>query len=599
MLKRSDDVREESAPKRQAVDLRALLVTDSAAKLFKALTVVTPAVKEPQTLKYPSLLNDSNKDIFSLPYARKIAHCSKTFDELYIYQRVEMQTAVGALLIKGEKFVTIEGPPGCGKSTAAWYVALSFAKSGGSAIWLDIGRNEYVHLHDELIEPVRLFELTPFKENVKEVGALFVDGATAKNEELLRIVFSHVKFENTSVRVVSPLQMSSKLLKMFGFWRERVRGWTLAEYHQACEDPEFFLRVLPNLLTKSEEILLAPAPTPGGAGTTVFNAYTAEQRGDLVRRKYGLAGHSARWMWDMDFADVQADITANIEAISDIQAMFNMSPGEKAASIRNTLIQRDPNGDPKVDDNLVFTSGFVARAIAAKNPGWLPELHQLASRVGNAAMQSHAVEADFLYAARHGRLTNRVRYVQGPGDALPQVLEEEETCGGDEMVELHPAPTGRVVNERPDNTYSPTLQNTWVSFYYDVLDPRRPNVARVHNAGTWMIPEVPNQGGFDAAQLCIPDGSAPYLRFVEITVQLNHSIKVDFMRTFLASLNTIRAEAGLPDINHIEIVVILPDDIAVWHTAPSSWKLRGVPRTDNLNITASVAGFALTPHPGP
>jgi energy-coupling factor transporter ATP-binding protein EcfA2 len=545
----------------------------------------------PQKLTSPYFVDGANRHLVALPYAKNIAHCSKSFDVLYAYKRKGMQDALDKLGLSTNKIIAIVGPPGCGKSTTAWLAALVHAQQGVSVAWLDMRRMDVVLLHDNMIDPPTAFNPSNVDEKVAQSVVIFIDGAVAKNEEILTRILSVAK-GTKFVRLVSSLQMSTKFYDDWDFEKVTMLGWTLEEYKDACQDRNFFAKVLPNLLAAMERQRVP------GADQDVFSAYTVKERTDLVRRKFGAAGHSARWMFDLGYAAVGEAIKASVDAAGDIDAVFHRALGESSAATKNSLIQRDPTAADEISSNvLVFTSDLVAHTIAARKHHLL-DLHRLTALHGNAAMRGHAVEADFLHSARGGRLTGRVRYVLEPGGTpVPApTLDDEEEGEGYEDAPADPlpfVPVGRLLSAEPDSTFSPTQVNTWKSFYHNVLDVGRAEMFP-HQNGLWMIPEVPNQGGFDAAQLCFPADGAPYVRFVELTVQLDHHIKVDFMRTFLDSLNKVRVTDNLQPINNIEILVILPTERAVRHAPPPNWKIRGVPSTGNLMITMHVAGFDLT-----
>jgi hypothetical protein len=109
-----------------------------------------------------------------------------------------------------------------------------------------------------------------------------------------------------------------------------------------------------------------------------------------------------------------------------------------------------------------------------------------------------------------------------------------------------------------------------------------------------MIPEVPSLGGFTAAQLFQGKDEHLFVRFVQVTAQLDHPIKIDFMRTFLNSLNDRRAALRLEPINRIEVVVVLPKEVAAMAAPPALWRVRGMPSSGELHISMRVAGFELT-----
>lgn len=124
----------------------------------------------------------------------------------------------------------------------------------------------------------------------------------------------------------------------------------------------------------------------------------------------------------------------------------------------------------------------------------------------------------------------------------------------------------------------------------------------MHVVGAWFIPKAHNQGGLDCVLLC-KIGERLVLRFIQVTIQIKHKIKLEYMRVFLESLNAFRVSNNLPPVVCVEVVVMVPDDLAEQAVEPTQWLVLGSNQTRETRNTTSdvqialsgrVAGFKLT-----
>jgi hypothetical protein len=89
------------------------------------------------------------------------------------------------------------------------------------------------------------------------------------------------------------------------------------------------------------------------------------------------------------------------------------------------------------------------------------------------------------------------------------------------------------------------------------------------------------QGGYDAAQIRLVE-SFRAIRFVQVTRQEDHGLKIHYMRRFLTAVNDILRSASFAEIVTIEIVLAYPRDKIVRVPNPANhatWRKTGTTST--------------------
>lgn len=462
--------------------------------------------------------------------------------------------------------VLIEGPPGCGKSTTAWQWAMESSQESPdiSVRWITAA-GILITLEHGTIRYEALPTVIPL------TAILFIDGVTQDTAIKWEPVINKAHRAGTQVIIVSSMPLP--ILKHH-VQRKRftMAAWTQDEYKAACRHDPFFDQVLPNILANTEQRQ---------------ETYTAEERDFLVERKYAVAGCSARWEFDMPYQEVIITIDAQLERISDPSQLFARTVREGGAAVGNTLVLSD-----SVQTGLkIFTSSYVARVLSLHlNGADIARLNELVALYGNQAMRGYAVEIDFIVTVCRKGVRGRVKYVAEPPDPASASSRRK-------------LPGPRALEPEFDNSFTSDPHPHAVTFYRDTL-PR--NSLGINIPGTWYLPLVPNQGGFDVVQLRevgVANRLRAMLRFVILTVQTDHDIKFDFMRVFLEDFNTQRARLGLSEIVDVEVILMLPTDMALLHKPPTEWVIRGIPRFTRssrtteqiaLNVTYRVASFTIT-----
>lgn len=520
-------------------------------------------------LEYPEKIESQ---LYKLPLASKVAQCSRSYGDLVFYNRAGMNSVVNKLSDFKLTRVIITGPPGVGKSTTAWHCALVYAQKKSNVCWVNVRTGYFYWLEHETGVIIRSTAsmYTSATRPATPPDVLILDGATKEKKHVhtLREVVDMIPESQGLVIIVSSLQ-SNYEEDFTDYQTIEMTGWTEEEYLEAIKHEPFYKQVLPNLLFSGEVV-------PEGG-------YNQQEREDLVLRKFSIAGYSCRWMFDLSVEAVYNAIDLALKQVSNFNVLGEMLAGPRSVVAKNRLVMEDP----KQRDLYRFTSALVAQKMARLKTADMPTLHRLVTTYGNRAMQGQALEIDFINALDVDRIDNRVKYIEDPA-AVPQNWSAE----------MKKAP--RMFQEAFETSFSRTSvhpDGRLVRFYHDVLNPDQDMHLIV--VGSWMAPDAVNQGGFDCVQLCADEGGLLYLRFAQLTVQLNHPIKVYFMRTFLEDFNRRRAAAGQAQVCMVyEVVVILPMESAKEATPPWDWEIIGDQRTGTryganieLPFVRRVAGY--------
>jgi hypothetical protein len=136
----------------------------------------------------------------------------------------------------------------------------------------------------------------------------------------------------------------------------------------------------------------------------------------------------------------------------------------------------------------------------------------------------------------------------------------------------------------------PHIINQIIEFSQDAL----PEESAYTNVGTWFVPKVWYECDFEAAQIREVAPGTLSLCVVKIAATEQLDLGVHSAVAFLQSLNALRArrELPLPNIQHVELVVMLPLELATAMCASSQRATTGEP-ADRVT-PPSVAPFSPT-----
>jgi len=246
-----------------------------------------------------------------------------------------------------------------------------------------------------------------------------------------------------------------------------------------------------------------------------------------VENKFFYAGYSTRYMFEYTVNEVKEEIDRLCFTIPDKISFMKLNVGVQSTLAINKLIVS--RGQYKL-----FISEYLVRKLAQDSTTCrVVTLNGSYAIRKNGAMDGWALEIDFLHSVRNsGMLRNRVFDV-----VFPEVVG-----GGD--------PVRGAVN----TTFQITEQV--INFHRNFpLNLVRAEIV-VNN---WFIPQVYNQGGFDCVQVIDVEGDL-VLRFVQVTRNVRHDIKLQYMRICLNHFNQVLVNGNLPVITRIHIVMLFPEE---------------------------------------
>ena len=322
--------------------------------------------------------------------------------ESLLFVRSETVELWNALNDTGDKNLSVDGPPGTGKSTEAWAWALWKAKKDNVTVtWYHLTKNGLVKL---VIDGTLGQITTGYDAELKDIktsqgSVLIVDGVIAsKSFEVRSACCSWGRGEKgrrfvlvSSASVVIAAEQDDEA-NIVNF---TVASWTFEQYEVACRNEQFIKLVKINM------------KCPGLEGV--------DDKDQLLLAKYHFAGGCARWMFEFTYEKWLRDFTAHLEKVSDYAILFGVGGGEQTADAVNHLrgvtvlapedkkyffISQFAAGElaKKCDDKRKFLIDSYKKAKDTENPafeGWIFEFD-----VDNQLATAHRDGANFLMTAR-------------------------------------------------------------------------------------------------------------------------------------------------------------------------------------------------------
>ena len=334
-----------------------------------------------------------------------------------------------------------------------------------------------------------------------------------------------------------------------------VPSWTLEEYTAACSDDRFWAACLNKF-----------------SGATVVDNLACRE--ELLREKFAVAGHSARYMLKLLVEEARMKIEGAAQGMGGITTLEDAAKHTRCEGAVNTLVARLL---PIVEDGVTLAQAAVfpikedTELVAARLEDVAPtagefERHATVPRiVSQFATEKMVDELPSDIKRLRGiarKLDNRTIEGYAFEEQLKKSLVEAQTVGGNFIVhgetgnisypvqQVIPCDAGEIVNVLKN----PLVPNTWVFV-----------------AG--------RQGAFDAVHVV----SATHQRFVQITVGIKHSFKLDIIERLLR-------DVANPALTHIEFVLLRPQTergktFTLEH-ADGGNQLRVYRRFDNVNWSA-------------
>jgi KaiC/GvpD/RAD55 family RecA-like ATPase len=449
-------------------------------------------------------------------------------------------------------FLHLVGPPGCGKTTAMWlFFLVASVHFDRPSVWINMKAllRVVVYKNKALVESITN-PLTVLDEDVMWAVDAPLDSTSSDSSSSLapatkkqKLAFN-INSEDYSYRVVVFDGLDTKL-DDYSLWRGVLKKvnkslrsvtrtgyyfvssiqsadivfpdlvvkryfhhWDLAKYKDVCQNDNFFKSVVANL------------------GGSLLTVYTPEDRNQLIERKYAYAGVSARFMFDMTKADVITQIQRAMSSIKNFNDVRTLNLGASSTAAVNRILITDFTSEICMP---MLVSDYVRKLLTR----FKSTANDLVSAThyfrDHPVMNGWVFDCDFMEAVREDALSDgRTR-------------------------SIHYSSAGVA-------TLGESLSTTWrtkgfVRFEEDILG-GNPGWD-IDTDEMWMCPRVFYQGGYDLIQFVKIDGT-PTLRFIQITVNMKHTLKAEYMRIFADDFNA--KSYYNTRINNLEIVFAIPSD---------------------------------------
>ncbi|KAG7378043.1 hypothetical protein PHYPSEUDO_010604 [Phytophthora pseudosyringae] len=429
-------------------------------------------------------------------------------DGLLLFQRQEVQKEWQALwksVVQSYAALWVVGPPGTGKSCAAFAFACSLKRGGAE---LNGGQREekwevlWIHCsEEEMGDPLYciLFsgddekrtctisrsQVDAVLELVNDYTVVFLDGYGKERDQrddwrpdLYRDIPSTVASSLKSM-AISPAPKSNTIQSVIQEQQLfKLFSWTLKDYQEALKNHEFFEHVRANLTAES--------------------SVAVETRMELLDEKFFVVGGNARLMFDGSTESAMDSLLFVLDTIRGINQYLEAAVGCSSGSVVNRLFSWYPGiiaSRPQPSN----VSTFVAREIGLRTgPAQLQDLAKCLAK--NPAMAGWLFDMFFFSLLTNGGAT----------------IRDEDRC-----------------------------EEVWVSNEVVRFDPD--GEIPLALSQQWLAPLKWNQAGYDAVffeskDLDDTDGNARdagfttkvFFRIVQVTRSETHSFKVDYYKDLLS-----------------------------------------------------------------
>lgn len=396
----------------------------------------------------------------------------------------------------------LQGPPGTGKSSSTFVWARKEAAGGKNVLWAHLRKRHAATaavLQGNTLIVVGAVETTALISLVRSSTAdmIVLDGVVSATSPKLLEAADAWAGRGQDRRVVQVTSESvtetGETLKETGTKGHTVPSWTSEQYETAMTNDAF---------RKEVEGRLGDGDAP---------------REKLIN-KFFVAGGCARWMFGFTCSEATVDIDKHLDKAKNKQEILQGLQGAKAQDSVNHLIQRLRDSKP------CLVSDYVARCLTLScEMSFVKQALQHARE--NAGFDGIVLEMDFMA---------QLRVQKGKSLKLAISDSKEEEWSVEQLINFT-KPSDLKGNQVPGG-----FQNKF-------------GVAN----GSWLLPKLFNQGGYDAAQVMVPPQSTQptciLVRFVQVTRSSTHTLKLQYM---LALLNSLQDIGFL--IEKVEVVFVVP-----------------------------------------
>ena len=446
------------------------------------------------------------------------------------------------------RILQVHGPPGSGKSSAVFFWVEKTCKTANThALWLKCAKAQgkcwkvQKNCLSETIGTIEQREVPLSVDDFADASIVVFDGIRAITLETFGNLIIDVARSGRFVVVVSSEGVefhagdSQDIMKLQHF----VPSWQENEYMEACENNDFWASVKHRFLDATSE------------------SDTQSLRKELIRQKFSIAGHSARFMFRQTAVDVENEIERKVRQMENIATLNMAVRNDRSSGAVNSLIARlhrgkngptppqsapfpseqDRNGiATRVEDLLqchedLDQRGSYPRLVSEKAteeivksiPGPVPTLRTIGIKLDNRAIIGYAFEKNLKSKLMEANLSNR---------GLRLFYEN---------LESFQLPVSRLLEIQPEETSS-----------FDALNELLKNRAKYED-NTWIF-----IGGRHCAFDAIHLAAKNRIRFVQVTVEHKCSFKLSIVDSLMRNL--LAGEGNPVTWSHMEFLIIRPDD---------------------------------------
>jgi hypothetical protein len=300
--------------------------------------------------------------------------------ESLLYVRDETVALWHALNDTSGSSLSIDGPPGTGKSTEVWAWALWKAQQDEVLVsWFHSNSNDMLKV---LIDGKKKVITSGFLTNIHSIedsegSILIFDGVTARESRTIKRACCNWRRAEGGRRfiVVSSVSTTSACQEKIEANIEEftVGSWTFEQYQSACDDEAFFEQVKDKLSCPGPEVV--------------------EDKQVLLANKFYFAGGCARWMFEFIYDIMMSDLSSHMRRVKDYALCYADGGGDENSDAVNHLrgVTILANNDKKYffiskyvtvelamkcDDQRKFLTDSYREAAATENPafeGWIFE----------------------------------------------------------------------------------------------------------------------------------------------------------------------------------------------------------------------------------
>ena len=416
------------------------------------------------------------------------SHIRKSFNsDLILFKRTGLINEIKFLterVVENAMIGWVVGPPGTGKSVAAFTFARSLASQGWRSTWLKFGdvRVTIIQFHQSQWWKGQVW-FSNFEEFIRKMDEpgkdeiLFIDGVRANDANSTKAIHCGDSWRSLegqggrgkrriaiissmSVRKIKPHEDEDAGIEGF-----TVESWSLEEFQSALTNEDLW-----NLVSAN------------------FDADIEGSKLDRVVAKHFFAGGSARFMFERTTAQVKEALDIAVSTTDDISKYLGGVVGDASGSVVNTLLgsHRDSLGKRY----SFITSQYAALELSIKcGPENIKAISAAMQPYYNPAISGWLFEMLFMARISRGQLTL--------ADAKKKVVV---SC----LV-----PTSLLQSSSPAIT--------------DIFQ----------GDEKWIRPSNWNQAGFDAVHV-LPESQR--IEFFQITMAAKHDLNFDHFSKFISNI---------------------------------------------------------------